>query len=77
VPAEHANTHELDLHFAVELSLLSAAFRFRGRAPPNGRPTVRPIATPPRPVGARCSVSDDASGLFRGDFFPRFFFVAI
>jgi hypothetical protein len=56
---------------------VALAFRFRGRAPPNGRPTVRPIATPPRPEGARSSVSDDAAGRFRGDFFCRFFFVAI
>lgn len=45
--------HALDVHFAVEPVLLSADLRFRGRAPPNGRPTVRPIATPPRPAGAR------------------------
>jgi hypothetical protein len=34
------------------------------------------MATPPRPEGARSSVSDDASARFRGDFFGRFFFVA-
>ena len=72
-----SRARELDLHFAVELVLLPGALRFRGRAPPNGKPTVRPMATPPRPEGARSSVSEDASGRFRGDFFGRFFFVAI
>ena len=66
-----------DSNSIVILPLIAFAFRFLGRAPPNGRPTVRPIATPPRPEGARSSVSDDASGRFRGDFFGRFFFVAI
>ena len=62
--------HALDVHFAVEPVLLSADLRFRGRAPPNGRPTVRPIATPPRPPGAR------SFSAFLAE--PRFFpFVAI
>jgi hypothetical protein len=56
---------------------VALAFRFRARAPPNGRPTVRPIATPPRPEGAWCSASEDASDLFGGDFFCGFFFVAM
>ena len=58
--ADPKNTSDLDLHFAVELVLLPADLRFLGRAPPNGRPTVRPIAAPPRPEGAPRSACDGA-----------------
>src|SRR5437879_5368209 len=39
--------------FAVLSLSLDFAFRFRGATPPNGNPTVRPIAAPPLPAGAR------------------------
>jgi hypothetical protein len=46
--------------------LLPADFvaRFRGATPPNGKPTVRPIATPPLPAGARAGLALGA-GLVR------------